>query len=511
MKNPLKYLVVRPLLVLLLVVLLLLVAVGLLAVTQTGTGILVQTAERFLPALNVAGVRGTLAGEVTADSLVWEKDGIKVDVQEAVFEPGIGLGYPLDIEIQQLTADRVVIDLPPADDTPYVPFFLPDLGIAAVNAQLDNIAVDELVINQGETVIKIRDVVLKAHTKGDRLYLTQLNGTLGGELETVVILAEGEMGLNIPHALQLSAKLNSSSELIGRGQLALEASGELLDYQADLSGEWTYADFPSYQLTASGEGNFEGMMLDKVHLAGEAGQADLQGKLQWSPFVEWDLQGTAENIKPQYLDEAVDGAINLALNTSGNMENNPEANLRITRLDGQLRDFPLKAELEAELKDNGLLLSKFDVLIGDNRLVASGEANEDSSINWALDAPKLEQLHPDMSGALIGDGSLAGTVDGSRFKLTIAKLDGEVMDYPVNAQGSLALADQLVSAQALQVSVGDNLLKMDGVANEAQGIDWALNGEDLSQLHPNCPANCRGVVMPKACWMDQKWPCRLMR
>ncbi|PID34095.1 MAG: hypothetical protein CR976_02090 [Thiotrichales bacterium] len=138
MKSPFKYLVVNPLLALLLVVLLLLVAVGLLTITQTGTNILVKSAEHFLPVLNVEGVRGTLVDEVTADSLVWENNGIKVDVQDAVFEPGVRLGFPLDIEVKQLTAQRLMIDLPPTEDTLYVPFSLPDLRVSAVNARLDN-------------------------------------------------------------------------------------------------------------------------------------------------------------------------------------------------------------------------------------------------------------------------------------------------------------------------------------------------------------------------------------
>ncbi|PID34094.1 MAG: hypothetical protein CR976_02085, partial [Thiotrichales bacterium] len=356
----------------------------------------------------------------------------------------------------------------------------------------DWIIVDELVINQGETVIKIHDVVLKAYTEEGKFYLTRLNGTLGGDFEAVTVSAEGEMGLNVPHALQLSATLNSSSELVGRGELVLKAGGELLNYQANLSGNWTYADFPAYALNARGRGSFEGVLLDTVSLAGDGGNVDLSGELQWSPFLKWNLQGVAENIKPEYFDEAMKGVVNLTLTSSGNLEGEPEASLQLAKLEGELRGLPLKAELEAEVKDNGLLLSKFEVLLGDNHLVASGEANKGSAIDWRLNAPRLEQLHPDISGTLVGDGALSGTVDGSVFQLAIDELNGQVMDYSVDAKGGLSLVDGLVTAKALQVNVGDNLLKMDGVANEGQGIDWVLAGDDLSQLHPELSGQLQG-------------------
>ncbi|MEZ5477650.1 MAG: hypothetical protein R3E95_09245 [Thiolinea sp.] len=58
MKNLFRYLVIHPLLVLLLVVLLVIGAVLVLSFTQLGTGILVNAAERFVPALELDGVRG---------------------------------------------------------------------------------------------------------------------------------------------------------------------------------------------------------------------------------------------------------------------------------------------------------------------------------------------------------------------------------------------------------------------------------------------------------------------
>ena len=175
MKNLLKYSVVHPLLVLLLVTLLLISGFALLSLTQTGTGILVQLAERALPSLNLEGVRGTLVSQVEADSLVWEKDGIRVDARQAVFEPEIELSIPLRFVVKQLTAKRLVIDLPPSADEPYEPFTLPDLRLP-VDAGLDNVALDELIINQGGTVIKIRDVMLGAYTQSDTLYLKNLDG-----------------------------------------------------------------------------------------------------------------------------------------------------------------------------------------------------------------------------------------------------------------------------------------------------------------------------------------------
>ncbi|MEZ5449676.1 MAG: hypothetical protein R3E89_12055 [Thiolinea sp.] len=492
MKNLFRYLVIHPLLVLLLVVLLVIGAVLVLSFTQLGTGILVNAAERFVPALELDGVRGALLGQVEADHLVWERDGVKVDAQQALFKPDVQLKYPPEINISQLRAERLVIDLPPGDDsTPYVPITVPDLALP-VDANLADVQVGELIINQGETTFVIKDVELNARTRDQQLLLDNLSGNLVGDLHTVEVTARGEMGLNLPHPISVEMDIRSESPVLGDGELKLRADGQLQDYQVLLSGNWQYGEFPEYQIAASGSGTFEKMDLEDLQLNGEAGNATVSGELVWAPELSWDLKGSAEQLRPGAVLSDLTGNLDAALTTQGSLKGELDVTVKLSELKGEFQDVPVQTSLEARLQGKDLILRNLDALIGDNHLQAAGQGDEQLSIDWQLDAPALEQLHPELKGQLAGQGKLSGKIDGSEFAVEIERLQGELLGYPLEAEGGLSLQDQLLAARQLRVKVGDNTVTLDGTADENTGIDWVLDASKLSQLYPELSGQLKG-------------------
>ncbi|MGB1010690.1 MAG: hypothetical protein ACPGVP_13305, partial [Thiolinea sp.] len=488
-----KYLVLHPLLALLLIVVLLVVAVVVLSATQTGSGLLAQIAGRALPALELEGVRGTLIDTLEVDSLVWEKDGIKVDVQQAVFKPTTKPRLPLNINVEQLTASRVVVDLPPSEDTPYEPLVIPDLRLP-VNVELTNIALDELIINQGETEIVLHDVALSAYSKDGKLHLTRLNGELAGALGSVNIVGKGEMQLGMPHELQFNLDIDSNSKKLGAGMLVAGASGELQNYKVAITGDWKYGDYPVYAVEAQAEGNFEGMRLSQVSLKGAAGDIAAQGDLTWSPELNWNLQASADQFRPGMVapDAGADGELDVVLWTKGSLTDEPHIKLQFDQLQGTLRNNPVDVSLFTELNGQDLMLHMLNAKVGNNTLWARSEEENALNVNWKIDAPDLMQFHPDARGALRGDGRLSGKIDGSEFDLLVNNLVGEVMDFPVRAEGELALKNEVISAKKLDVVVANNELTLDGIADEEQGIDWTLDAADLAKLHPKLSGQLKG-------------------
>ncbi len=480
-----KYLVFHPIIALLALVVLLLVAVLVLSATQTGSGILAQAAVRAVPALELSGVKGSLVDRLEVDSLVWMQDGIKVDAQQAVFKPVVALPLPTKITVQQLTAKRLVVDLPPSADTPYQPITIPDLRLP-INAELGDIALEELVIKQGEMMLVLRDVALSAHTRDDTLHITRLEGELAGELGQVWVSGQGEMALTPPYPLHFKLDVKSNSRRLGAGELNAQASGELLNYGVSLWGDWQYADYPPYKVDVQAQGNFESMQLQLLSLQGAAGEIAAQGRLTWAPELLWDIQASADKLKPGLLVPDIDGELDVVLWTQGSLAGEGQFKLQLDQLEGVVRDYPIDVSLFTELKGDDVTLHMLNAEVGDNKLSARSQSESEVDVRWAIDAPRLSQLHPEARGELRGDGRLLGTLNNAQFDLTINQLMGQVLDYPVNARGQLALKDQVISARDLDVTVANNRLTLDGVADEAQGIDWTLDAMALGKLklHP---------------------------
>ncbi|HPE59662.1 MAG TPA: translocation/assembly module TamB domain-containing protein [Thiolinea sp.] len=492
MRGWLRYLVFRPLLVLALVFLLLLAVLGVLALTQTGTNVLVGQLQVLLPDMALNGVRGTLLQRVEADSLSWEKDGIRLEARDVVFDPEIEARLPILVTLGELSAGSLTIDLPPSTGEPLNPIQLPDIRLP-VDVALKNVSIDQVLIRQGTAVFELRDAALSAYAHNGVLYLEQLVADLPENDGRLHVSARGEMGLKKPHPVTVSLDMEGDSSRYGGGKVNLNANGNLLDYPLTGSGHWQFGHYPALELDLMAHGNLERLDLDAVKLSGDAGQLQLTGELAWSPILKWDVRLTGDALRPEYFAPDMTGELALDMASQGQVAyRQPTLALELARLHGTLRDYPVDAGLKLSLENGRLALERLDAAVGDNHVRASGKADESLAVDWEVDAPALAQLHPRLNGRLSGDGTLAGKVDGSEFALKINVLDGQVLDYPVSASGSLNLQDQVLSADALKLQVGDNHLSLNGVADEASGIDWLLDAPGLEQLHASLDGHLKG-------------------
>ncbi|WP_026154752.1 translocation/assembly module TamB domain-containing protein [Thiolinea disciformis] len=486
-----RYLIVHPLIALVVVFLLLAGGIVVLSVTQTGSGLIVRTAERVVPGLTVEGVQGSLLDSIQAQGFVWEdKDkGIKVAANQVNVKANIEKRWPAHFTVKNLEIEQLTINLPQGNDGPLV---IPDIHIP--NLAVQQAKVKELIIVKQDLTLHFKDVLLNAVHENGTLKLSELSGELvdtGGNLK---LSFNGEMKLTQPHPFSLSGSAKSINAGIGTGALALNANGELPHYQVEVKGDWQYPTYPLYQIQAKGKGDFDKIALDSVNLLGAAGNIDASGTLAWTPTLAWDIQAKGQNLKPEIFSPEAIGLLNTELITQGRLEpSGPVVHLHITDVSGQVHDHPIKASFEGDLANQALVVKALDALIGSNRLKATGSVEQDLSVNWELDAPKLAELAPELKGQLAGRGKLSGKIDGSQFALSITELTGKVQNYPVLAQGGLSLKDNVLSTQALQVNVGDNRIQLDGVADESQGINWVLEAKNLSQLAPELKGNLKGA------------------
>ena len=494
MRRSVKYFIVHPLAALLAIILIILLAAALLSTTQIGTALLASSIQQILPGLRLKGVEGALFNQMKVQRIEWESASVKFELDEALVDVSIQkFAVPAQVQVDHLTGKRLVITIPPSTTKNTAPITIPDLRLPA-EITLDELALQELVINSGSFQMKFKDINLQAYNREGVLQVNKLVGSyldpLGGSVQLDV---KGKMGLRQPHPTQLDGVVSSTGSKCGVGALKLTATGDLPNYRFQAEGEWAYKNYPKADVKLAGTGSFDGVALETGQLLTEAGDLDLTGQLAWRPDLTWDVKLNGTKLNPEALVADLSGSLEVAAASTGQyIDHQLMMSLDASKLLGTVRDYPIDATVSVGLDQGALTVNSINAAIGQNRLLAKGESTDGLLIDWELDAPVLEQLHPALEGKLVGKGKLSGKIDGSEFMLDIEQLAGQVLDYPVEAQGGVSLANGLLTARELKLDVGDNHLAMNGVADESTGIDWQLDAQDLSSLYPELRGNLKG-------------------
>lgn len=480
-----------PLALLLLLMTLLVSATWYLTSTNTGTATLIGFVSDALPDLDIEGVEGSLQNNLAIDRILWENDGIEIEVSDSIAKASTFLPR---ITIDTLTAKLITITLPlNKEQKKREPFaiVLPDIHLP-IDVDLKNVDVEEMHIKQGDALIKLRDVKLSSLIEDDRLILHGLSGELYDDDGDISVNAKGYMGLSNPHPLALKIGIEGDSQRLGVGSLSLSAKGEVVDYQVNANGYWKYANYPEYKLDFKGDGNLEQLQVDQLNLLGEAGEINLAGLTTWSPELNWNLEVSGDSLNPGLFAKEYPGKINMLWISKGRLAEKLSVQLELKKLEGSLQDYPIDADLKLSIEDEDITLKTLRAKVGDNELVATGLAGESVDLQWQLDAPNLTQLHQSIRGYLKGNGRVSGKRDGSKLMVVINQLEGELLDYPVDVKGGFHINHQLISADDLQLNIGSNHLHLNGSADENQGIDWQLDAKELIQLYPEITGKLSG-------------------
>lgn len=342
--------------------------------------------------------------------------------------------------------------------------------------------------------------------------------TLQGELFDHALKATGSLLVNDKVLTAQAVKINLGDNQIDLDGVADEAQGLLWKLDAKNLSQLS----PQLKGNLVGNGKAQGLLdgsrlsLQVNELAGSVfdqpvkavGTIKVQDKVLSAQGVRVDvadnrltLEGVADEQKGldwvveapklQQLIPSLPGNLSGKGNLQGLLDGSRLA-LRIDRLAGTAKDYPIKATGSVRVQDKVISAQGVQVDVGDNHLKLEGVADEVKGLDWSLDANKLAQLYPTLRGNLAGKGNFRGLLDGSRFTVKVDRLEGVVQDFPVRAEGQLKLENKLLAAQGLSLAVGKNQIRLDGVADEKQGLSWALEAKDLSQLVPSIKGDLKG-------------------
>ena len=219
-------------------VILIILALASVLGTQAGS----RWALARVPGLTLDNFEGRLGGHWSADHLLWQQEGNRVELNAVQFTWSPGCLLRMTLCIEQLEADQVSLLFPPSGETETSsePISLPELKLPLA-IELGQVRVGRLLFNGSE---ELKTLQLAAHWTAqglqiDSLHLKRddLSLDLSGLLQPSgdwPLTAQGNLGLPAPGGGPWSLALKVEGDLLKTLQLNADSSGYL---QGQLSGQ----------------------------------------------------------------------------------------------------------------------------------------------------------------------------------------------------------------------------------------------------------------------------------
>ncbi|MDY7534317.1 translocation/assembly module TamB domain-containing protein [Pseudomonas sp. Bout1] len=522
--------------------------------TVLGTQVGSRWVLGHVPGLTVENFQGRLGGQWSADHLLWQQDGSRVELQAPKFDWSPACLMRMTVCINQLDVEQVSLQFPPSTEESSGPITLPDLKLPLA-IQLGDIRVGSLLFNGSE---ELQGLQLAAHWTAagmqiDSVHLQReglvldLSGllqpsgnwplTASGNLSLPYAPggAPWKLALKVDGDLLKTLKLDADSS----GYLAAKLSGELQPLAENLpaqlhitaDGFKPSADLPDtlqlnqLDLTAKGDLSNGYQLLGNAVLPAEKGPVNLllQGKvdakgaqiagldlnagdkqsLKLSANLDWQ-QGFSADAKIDWLDfpwhrlYPVIDEPQVALRTfngevsykDGNYLGNFKADL-----DGPAGKFSLASPFSGDLKQ--VFLPELKLAAGQGK--AEGHLNLQFADGIAWDtALDLSAINPaywvaELPGTLAGPLRSKGEMKNEQLKLN-ADLDlkGRLRGQPAVLQAKAEGAGEQWTLGTLDIRLGDNRIYGSGSLQQRLAGQIDIKLTRLAQLWPQLRGQMTG-------------------
>lgn len=192
---------------------------------------------------------------------------------------------------------------------------------------------------------------------------------------------------------------------------SFNASGQPQQYQLALQLAATAPDLPAAQLQFTGQGNTQALPQWQARLDTLDGTLRAEGAAAWQPVPSWQVQLHGDQLNPGVQWREWPGKLGFVLRSTGKLvQGQPELDVVLEQLEGQLRNYPLGGTLTARLAGQQVQLDKLSLRSGSAQLTAQGQldARQQLSAQFTLNAPNLAHLLPQASGRVQAEGQLGG-------------------------------------------------------------------------------------------------------
>ncbi|RLU06268.1 hypothetical protein CS078_20770 [Pseudomonas prosekii] len=525
-------------------------AVAIVLGTATGS----RWALGWVPGLSVDNFQGRLAGQWSADHLLWQQATSRVELSKVIFAWSPLCLTRMTLCIDQLQADQVSLQLPPGtDEGSSGPISLPDLDLPLA-IELGDVKVGSLLFNGSE---ELKGLQLAAHwtTQGLQIDSVQLQRddlslNLSGLLKPSgnwPLTAAGKLTMATPAPWTLDLKVDGdllktlNLQADSSGYLNGQLTGELQPLVENLpakvritaDGFKPAADLPDTlqlnQLELTGVGDLKNgyQLLGKATLPAEKGPVALllQGKVDANGAQIAGLDLTANDKQSLKLSGNLDWSKGLTAQAKIDwldfpwhrlypLIDEPQVALRSfngevsytdgkylgnfkAALDGPAGAFSLTSPFAGDLSK--IYLQQLSLEAGQGK--AQGHLNLQFADGIAWDtALDLSALNPaywmaELPGTLAGPLRSKGEMKNQQLSLS-ADLDlkGKLRGQPAVIQAKADGAGEQWNLHALQIRLGDNSINGKGSLQQKLAGQIDIKMPRLAQLWPQLRGQLNGRV-----------------
>ncbi len=410
------------------------------------------------------------------------------------------------LTLKKVIADELVVTLlgePSTEATPLeIPFQALPLDISITRAAVNTLRVvnaagtstiSDISIDRARldgVSLRVRNAV--AATSGARVNALNLAVTLKGDIPatgTVSWQLDGEPWSGQGDFRGTLAELNFRQSVAGPYSGIVAGSVKLLHRTEPLFDalvNWELWQFGSYGLR-DGEVRLTGVVQDY--------EASYDLTVTASGNDDYQVNGTLDgaDITQWTVNTSVSGDIGQILATADVIREADTMRLRNLDLSGTVRGAPISASGEVMLAASESICTGCELRLGDNRLgITGGMKGDVLELALSLDAPTLNTLLPDYSGAVRGEANVSGSLEQPRFRVRLQGSDlyfeeTELGAATITGGGDLETVNVVLAwqrqtvtldAEALIVRAADMIngtLKSARVTEEESGR-WVLQG-----------------------------------
>jgi translocation and assembly module TamB len=205
-----------------------------------------------------------------------------------------------------------------------------------------------------------------------------------------------------------------------RGKISLK--GNVNDYHLKIKNAAMAGSIlpeGTLQLTADGNTESAGTLHLKADLL--EGEVTVQGNVQWTPAVTWQLETTGLDINPglQYADWP--GKLEWLIKTSGRIEDSGIAgDISIHHLEGILRELPIAGTGKIILQPDDIRIDNLRFSSGSAVFSTNGNLGNHSELYWNIDVNDFSDLIPLAAGQLHAKGTLQGGIHSPQVTLQLS-------------------------------------------------------------------------------------------
>jgi translocation and assembly module TamB len=247
---------------------------------------------------------------------------------------------------------------------------------------------------------------------------------------------------------------------------AIRLTGTVDDYHLGMDADVAGSDIPAGTIRLNTDGNTNSV--DNLQLSADLleGEVNIQGNVQWSPAVTWQLSTDGTNINPGAQYEEWPGRLQWLIKTRGSMEDEGMiADVTLERIEGELRDLPIAGSGQVHLQPEHIVIDDLLLSSGKALLSATGELSSDSSLKWKIDVPDLADLLPEAGGSLLADGTLLGEMNSPQAGMTLTASslsyqETNLQQLEAEAAVDLSWAEPFsLKLSGINLQAGENLIK----------------------------------------------------